>query len=282
MDQSINIHHSIKEEIKEELITEDHFYDTIPYLAGNLNNNGVIKGEMKNTIGKTCSDDIPFVECKMEPDSDINIANSPDIQMNECKKEKLDDFVQNVASIHERMSNLECKLCNYRTNKKYKFTLHVKSIHEGIKFDCNLCDYKANRKEKLTQHVKYIHEGITFDCNMCDFKASRKDRLTRHAKSIHEGITFDCKVCDYKANNKNNLTRHVKSIHGEDFRYYCQLCDYKTKNKSNLNQHVKSIHGEITYDCRQCELCDFKTSKEDKLALSTLQYHVKTVHKGAQ
>jgi len=65
-------------------------------------------------------------------------------------------------------------------------------------------------------------------------------------------------------------------------KYYCKHCEYKAKNKKNLHQHVKSTHEGITYVCLQCELCEYKTKKEDKLALSTLQYHVKTVHKRVQ
>jgi len=60
-------------------------YDTFPHFAGNLHKNGVIKEEINDTIEKTSwyiQDDMPFVDCKMEPDSGDNVANSPDVKMN--------------------------------------------------------------------------------------------------------------------------------------------------------------------------------------------------------
>jgi len=42
---------------------------------------------------------------------------------------------------------------------------------------------------------------------------------------------------------------------------------------------MKSLH-ERTIKVYDCKLCEYKTSKEDKLGLSTLQYHLKTVHNG--
>jgi len=232
--------------------------------------------EMHDTIEEIHSDiqiDIPFVDCKMEPD---NGANSPGVQMNQCIKENSDTFVQNVASIHEEISKFECKLCHYRTNKKCNLTQHlkshyqmVKSINKGVNFDCKLCDYKTNRKFYLTQHVKSIHEGITFDCKQCEYKANRKDYLLQHVKSVHVGVKYLCKYCNHKASAPSSLNRHIKLVH-------------KAKNKINPNYHVKSTPKEITSECQKCELCDFKTKKEDELALSTLRYHVKTVHKGIQ
>merc|ERR1719367_69455 len=48
-----------------------------------------------------------------------------------------------------------CNQCRYRTHKKARMTLHVKSIHLKI-YDhrCNMCHYKTVSKGNLTYHLK--------------------------------------------------------------------------------------------------------------------------------
>ena len=90
----------------------------------------------------------------------------------------------------------------------------MKTVHEGVKFDCKLCDYKANRKSNLSQHVKSIHEGIKYDCKLCDYKAKQRNSLTKHVESIHEGFKFECQLWlqTTKPNLKAPTIPHVQSI----------------------------------------------------------------------
>ena len=40
------------------------------------------------------------------------------------------------------------------------------------KHRCNQCDYQASNNGHLTMHIKAIHEGVKFDCKHCDKKFS--------------------------------------------------------------------------------------------------------------
>ena len=34
----------------------------------------------------------------------------------------------------------------------------------GKEYDCALCGYRATRKSSLQRHIKSVHEGIKYDC----------------------------------------------------------------------------------------------------------------------
>ena len=55
-------------------------------------------------------------------------------------------------------------MCEYNATPKYKLRVHVKSVHEGVKYDCDVCDYKATTKSYLQLHVKSVHDGLKYDC----------------------------------------------------------------------------------------------------------------------
>ena len=52
-------------------------------------------------------------------------------------------------------------------------------------------------KESLIVHIRNIHEGVKFDCDQCDFKAGTPSVLNVHRKAEHEGFTYECDKCDF-------------------------------------------------------------------------------------
>lgn len=40
-----------------------------------------------------------------------------------------------------------------------------------------MCDYQATQQFCLKQHMKTKHEGVRYDCNMCDYQATQKSAL---------------------------------------------------------------------------------------------------------
>ena len=75
---------------------------------------------------------------------------------------------------------------------------HVKSVHEGQKFQCPHCEHNANQKSSIQRHIKSVHEGQKFQCPECEHKATKKGNLQTHIKSVHEGKKFQCPHCKYK------------------------------------------------------------------------------------
>ena len=54
---------------------------------------------------------------------------------------------------------------------------HVKSVHEGQKFQCPHCEHKSTQKSNLQQHIKSIHEGKKFTCPHCGSTFTQKEHL---------------------------------------------------------------------------------------------------------
>ena len=50
------------------------------------------------------------------------------------------------------------------------------------KFSCNQCSFKTSRKQTLGIHVKSLHEGVRFNCDLCEFEARGSAHLYRHVK----------------------------------------------------------------------------------------------------
>lgn len=54
-------------------------------------------------------------------------------------------------------------------------------------FPCDQCPFKAKEKGSLSLHLKSVHEGVKYPCDQCSFKATWKVNLLQHTQSIHTG-----------------------------------------------------------------------------------------------
>ena len=139
------------------------------------------------------------------------------------------------------LKNQQCLQCEYKTTRKSSLQTHIKSIHEGQKFQCPHCEHQATRKGHLMTHIKSVHEGQKFPCPHCEYRATQNENLQTHIKSVHEGQKFQCPQCEYKATWKTNLQTHIKSVH-EGQKFQCPLCQHKVTRRHNLRTHIKSGH----------------------------------------
>ena len=65
----------------------------------------------------------------------------------------------------------------------------------------------------LIRHVRSMHEGLKYQCRQCDYKATQLDNLRTHEKSKHDGVRFNCKQCDQEFTLSGNLRKHLKRVH---------------------------------------------------------------------
>ena len=56
----------------------------------------------------------------------------------------------------------------------------------NIGFGCNKCGAVFRFRIGLSQHIKSVHEGVKYDCNQCDYRATQQSHLTQHIHSVHE------------------------------------------------------------------------------------------------
>ena len=162
--------------------------------------------------------------------------------------------------------------------KKYFFVKtglyrHIRSIHEGIRYNCQKCEKIFSGKSGLSRHIRSIHEGIIFryNCQMCDKTFANTENLTTHVNSIHGGTIYNCGKCDKAYNLKSNLSRHIKASH-EGKKYVCKLCDKTFSGQSYLKNHDRSYHKGFTHKY-QCEKCGKNLTSNTNLRKHIVAFH---------
>ena len=90
----------------------------------------------------------------------------------------------------------------------------MKSEHEHDEFFfCEKCDYRAPERTRLKEHIKTKHEGFRYECDLCDFKTPNRNTLNAHKNGKHELKEFFCKQCDFKANYSSSVSQHITRFH---------------------------------------------------------------------
>ncbi len=79
---------------------------------------------------------------------------------------------------------------------------------------CQICGNGFTEKSKLERHVKSIHEGQRFDCRICAKSFNRNNNLNRHIETVHElQRAHACRFCNAKFGHKQNARRHERTMH---------------------------------------------------------------------
>ena len=65
---------------------------------------------------------------------------------------------------------------------------HVKSVHEGMKYNSYQCDHTAIQNWLRIRHKQHEHEEMK--CDKCEYKTVAKQNLVRHKRYEHEGIQY--------------------------------------------------------------------------------------------
>ena len=89
---------------------------------------------------------------------------------------------------------------------------HLQKNTEDI-FGCDQCQSQFTRRDNLLTHIKSKHEGVKYECNQCEYKFTQQSSLNTHIKSIHEGVKYACNQCEFKAAQKGYLNTHIRLKH---------------------------------------------------------------------
>ena len=104
---------------------------------------------------------------------------------------------QHKKSVHQGVK-YPCTICAHKASSQGNLSKHIKAQHEHRdKYRCESC----NKEEHLRGHIKSAHEGIRYNCNICQYRATMKGDLTRHKESIHFKKRFPCQLCNYSLNS---------------------------------------------------------------------------------
>ena len=129
----------------------------------------------------------------------------------------------------------------------FSFTrMHVRTVHEGLRFPCDMCSYSATRPDKLKLHRERKHLN----------PSPRKVRKSKY----EEGQEHFCDKCDYKSDKIKNLQAHMVRVHSEQM-FHCDQCEYVGSFKLNLKHHQERMHsGKII----MCDKCNYTTRDNNR------------------
>ena len=131
--------------------------------------------EIVNDTNMDMGDDYSEVQSNDEVE---NRSQQREVTSKDIVKEKNKRVINDI--FQQGINQYGCNECKAVYTSKKGLSLHIRSVHEGVKYDCDHCDYRATTQGSLTTHIKSVHEGVKYDCNQCDYRATRQSHLTRH------------------------------------------------------------------------------------------------------
>ena len=90
-----------------------------------------------------------------------------------------DHIIQDPNNISYKMYT--CAFCNYKSERIWCITRHIKAHHKHPMFKCKHCDYQSNRRYNLKQHEKIIHgyQEPTNNRAHCDYKNANGKQMKK-------------------------------------------------------------------------------------------------------
>ena len=92
---------------------------------------------------------------------------------------------QTATNSEADYSRSECKQCLKSFANQHILKNHMKSVHEGVKYDCDQCEKQYTEKGNLTRHVKSTHNSVKHACDYCQIPFTIKGNLDRHIQKMH-------------------------------------------------------------------------------------------------
>ena len=87
-------------------------------------------------------------------------------------------------------------------------------VESLLKYD--QCDHKAIEQQYLTIHIKSVHKGVKYPYDQCDCKARYQSHVRQHKMSVHMEIRYVCNLCDLKFTTQGSLKRHKISLYVQE------------------------------------------------------------------
>ena len=120
------------------------------------------------------------------------------------------------------------------------------TIRESIerRHKCGHCDTKFSYLSVLRQHIKSKHEGERFQCSLCQKLFSPKSNFQKHNRDFHNfAATFKQIFVELK---------QKQIICASNGKISCQFCTKTYESKMGLIFHIGSAHQKRRYRCNNC------------------------------
>ena len=151
---------------------------------------------------------------------------------------------QHVKFDHERQELFECPKCDAKFKNKSTLKRHDITNHQNESKKPHLCPHCAKnfaRLENLNVHIKSLHEKVRFKCELCDQFYNYKHTLRDHIERVHEKKIqpVQCSICNIVV---KNLKKHIEVVHEKKKPYGCAICNAQFNEKYKLQMHIRKVH----------------------------------------
>ncbi|XP_072385241.1 uncharacterized protein [Diabrotica undecimpunctata] len=164
-----------------------------------------------------------------------------------------------------------CEECGKTFRVKYKFLLHKKKAHMGLRnFKCTTCGKAFFTNGNLLTHVRMTHEKLRpHVCEYCGTGFSSTYALKTHKRQHTNEKPFVCDYCLEGFRQRVSLRSHLKSKHGieEAKEFFCKTCE-----KGFATNYALSIHERL-HETQKCEVCSENFAGDEYLT-----NHLRDVH----
>ena len=77
-------------------------------------------------------------------------------------------------------------MCPQKFSKLSAVNVHVRAVHDKVKYPCDICGKPFSGKEQIKRHVASVHENLrNIKCHLCTLIVKRFDHLKKHVARKH-------------------------------------------------------------------------------------------------
>ena len=141
-----------------------------------------------------------------------------------------------------------CDDCEENFAAAYELRVHQESIHMKVgNYECRICNTKFSYIEKLTNHVEDTHLNTLtnvveeYDLDDVDILHIEDEIDPNSTLKAVSGEMFECDVCEESFENQVKLESHTSTIH--NFYNKCNICHVELNNLKELNDHFEVAHS---------------------------------------
>ncbi|XP_069670780.1 gastrula zinc finger protein XlCGF17.1-like [Periplaneta americana] len=245
---------TVKEEIKEEIITEEHE----DLSQSTLNSDESESTQMKYIIPDPC---VPSenLACDSELDShthDQLVKRNSQLQ---------------TQSREQKRNSYKCNNCGKLLATRSTLRMHFRTHYGERKFECDDCGRSFLFLGSLLKHIRTHTGEKPFRCDICGNTFSQSGTLKDHVRTHTGEKPFNCDICGRGFTKSGNLISHVRTHTGEK-PFKCDICGKCFSESGTVKVHLRTHTREKPFKCITCE--------KSFSHLGSLKYHART-HNGA-
>ena len=182
------------------------------------------------------------------------------------------------ASVHEKLRQFSCNLCDKSVSTKGALKLHVENVHMGMRrYSCEVCGQTFKGKTHQLDHMNRLHSEKPPErhvCEECGDSFGNLYTLKMHLLRTHrQQKNVECSTCGKRFFNSTLLLHHNRAVHQMYKKYICPHCDKGFRNNADAKKHIASFHLKIK--SYRCKICNSFYAKGCNLC-----YHIGVHHMG--